>query len=152
MKILTTILFSLVAFNLNAQSVHWVTSDETFVQNYILQSATDTNLIWRNVEMVSPLKKDKNEYAIAITDKNIYYRVDAQMPKSHFYSTKIFVGSSLGVDVTNMQISNKVFSWTSQNESNLKYYSMEESVDGINFVETGRIYPKGNSDYKFNLK
>jgi len=40
--------------------------------------------------------------------------------------------------------------WTTQNEINTKYFSIEKSADGQNFFETGRISAAGNSSTALN--
>ena len=56
------------------------------------------------------------------------------------------------VNIINVYTQNGFLNWTSGNENNLDYYSIEESVDGVHFIETERVIPKGNSTYKINLK
>ena len=157
MKSIFTILF-LFTFSksFSQYTAYWSTGNkEIGVVSYEIQQTSDTTKKWNTLATILPIKKDSvNEYNYGLSDLPYYYRVQANMLKNNKFFTKTIKVSSgtLPVNIINISIKNKVMQWTTQNESNISYYVIEETKDGVNYVETIRVQPKGNSTYKVNLK
>ena len=156
MKSIFTILF-LFTFSksFSQYTAYWTTGDkEIGVVSYEVQQATDTTKGWHTLATIQPIKKDTNLYNYGLPDLPYFYRVKANMLKNNKFFTKILQVQSgtLPVNIINISIKNKVMQWTTENESNISYYVIEETKDGVNYVETIRVQPKGNSTYKVNLK
>lgn len=148
MKIIITILFSFLFLQSFSQdSIQIEINYQEGIRGYQLQYSKDTSVVESSQDFSLPTTDGIYQQPV-----NIYagfYRIHV-LGVNQYTEWKI-VASTLPVEVTNVTVKNGVITWTSHNED-LKYYSIEESVDGINFVETGRVQPKGDSEYKFILK
>lgn len=144
----------LIPFNTFAQndSLVWTTNNELGVISFAVQQSLDT-ANWNTLAQVSPRRKDTNIYSFSLPVNNSYYRVVANMLGGIKYRTKPdLLTSVLPVELSNISVFGKILRFTSNNENNLKSYIIYESIDGINWEQTVIVQPKGNSDYKVQLK
>lgn len=154
MKNITTIILLFTTTFSRAQFANWVTKpDELGVVNYIIQSSSDSTAGWKDIATFKPQRlKDTNFYSFPIPLTNIYYRVAADMGKNFYYTSARLAMMPLSVQITNLSIQNNIFRWTSSNESNILYYIIEQSRDGVNWIQEQIVYPQGDGDYKITVK
>ncbi len=74
-----------------------------------------------------------------------YYRVKGS---NGITTNSVLVYKLTPILMSNFSIVNHVLSWRSQNETNILYYSIQESSDGVNFRETERVPAKGGGIYQ----
>lgn len=156
MKVILAIFF-FTAIKSYAQKydITLVTNSEVGVSTMQIQKSTDNRNWQPYYQVISSNPKDTNYYNIPLpVTPNIFYRADALMINNkHFYSRPILYPVVLSTNLINIANLNKSLTFTSTNEVvNLVYYSIEESVDGVNFVEVTKVYKKGISNYKVKLK
>jgi len=139
-RIIITILFLFISANIFSQYVaHWTPTGQRL--DSVQQSIDSINF-----KTIAIVKGGVD--TCKVPGPTYYYRLKS----GSVISNKVLVYEAMPVNIINVYTQNGFLNWTSGNENNLDYYSIEESVDGVHFIETERVIPKGNSTYKINLK
>lgn len=146
---LLSILFSLTTFTCSSQDspfvFQWHTGNELGVLHYEVQSSTNkTN--WLFLVSVAAKRNDSNSYAVTLPRNPIYFRVNSLMSGNNSYVTNP-VKLDTTFNISNIFIKYRQINFQSDNELNLKYYSILSSISGSNYKEFQQIPVKGNSLY-----
>ena len=141
MKKLIAILTILVYARGCAQ-IAW--ADSSGVPFYTVWQSKD-KIIWTNIATV---KYNSSNHYCYNCPANYFYLVKG----GNVTSNTVLTTNPLPVKLSNISVQNRVLKFTSNNEDNLQSYILYESIDGINFVEAGRIPARGNSNYEIQLK
>lgn len=136
-----------------AYIAHWVTLHESNVKLYTIDYSRD-NKNWTTLQSFPAINRgDTNRYQYTLPGHSYYYRLIVTDKQDNlFYIEPIFVTTVLLINITNLKVTSKEISWTSNDESRTIYYIIEESIDGIHFVQTALIPVKGNSNYINQIK
>ena len=126
--------------------------------SYIVQSTPDTLTTWSDNIVITPQRsKDTNVYNYVLSNPNLYYRVVSNMVSNKYFTAPLlYTASVLPIYLTNISLKSfstyLILKFTSNNESNLSYYDIEQSVDGgKTFQSAVQVSPKGNSDYSITI-
>lgn len=144
MRLIFTILSFFILQNLFAQdSAMWNSGGHTLYQ---LQKSYD-GVNWVTIGTIKSKLSDNSFTYQSANLSGGYFRVKAD----NVISDTILIATVTPVKIINVSLQNGVLSWTSENEDNLDYYSISESMDGIHFTEIKRVKAIGNQTYKVVL-
>ena len=134
-------------------------STNLFAQNYIAQwtsSAHDVYEVQQSVDSKNwltigsvPGLMEESTYQYVVPGAGYFYRIKAGNVKSNSIYLEPII---LPVRIIDVFIKNTTLTWTVGEESNVDYYLIESSTDGINFKEIKRVAANGSSTYKTSLK
>lgn len=138
----------LIFFSSNLFAQEYIAEWTSSLHDYYEVQQSSDNVNWTTVGKVTGVDVETT-YQYMVPGAGYFYRIKSgNVQSSSIYLEPII----LAVRIIDIYIRNNMLTWTVGEESNVDYYLIESSIDGVNFKEVKRVAANGSNTYKTSLK